>query len=134
MHTITKCLPKSALIVLLAAVVLFGSSCSVMRTGTPANNVIGKWDGSITVPNQGDIKLIFEFFKNADGDLRGFLSVPQQSDQPLFIENVTLDGSALQITIENIGASYSATLDGSKLDGEFSQGGGKFPLVVERVN
>ncbi|MFC1551031.1 hypothetical protein ACFL6P_00565 [Candidatus Latescibacterota bacterium] len=134
MHTIIKSLPNTALIFAVAVFVMLGVSSPPLHAESPANDTLtGKWEGSLTVPNQGDVKLVFEFFFNADGDRRGFLNVPQQSDDSIFIMDVTIDKGAVALSIEQIGIEYSGTLDGNTIDGEFRQGGGKFPLVLKRV-
>ena len=132
MHTIIRSLPKKAIILALAVFVMLGLSNSAVRAETPAADTIaGKWEGTLTVPNQGEVKLVFEFFFNADGDRRGFLNVPQQSDDSIFIMDVTIDKDAVALSIDQIGIEYSGKLDGNTIDGEFRQGGGTFPLVLE---
>ena len=132
--TFLQRLPKSALILALAVIVMLGPASSTIRAEFPAaDKLTGTWEGTLTIAKGPQLKLVFEFFINADGDYRGFLTVPLQSEFPMFIEKVTIEGATVSVTIDNIGISYSGTLEDNSIEGKFKQGGGEFPLVLNRA-
>ncbi len=118
---------------ILLAFFLLVSACSTMNMASkPAGKLVGKWEGTLAVPNQGNLLLKFEFFTNVDGDRRGFLDVPQQTNQPMFLDDIAFDGSILTVSLEDAGASFTGTLKGDSIAGTFKQGGGELPLTLTR--
>ena len=126
---------KQLIILSLAAIMFLSSSCSTMNmVSKPADKLAGKWEGTLAIPQQGDLLLKFEFFTNIDGDSRGFLDVPAQADRPIFLDNIAFDGSVLTVTLEAEGASFTGKLKGDSITGMFKQGGGELPLTITRAN
>jgi hypothetical protein len=122
-------------VIALIAFLLLAPACSTLNmVSKPADKLAGKWEGTLAIPNQGDLLLKFEFFTNVDGDSRGFLEVPTQTDRPMFLDNIVFDGSMLTVVLEDAGASYSGTLKGDSISGMFKQGGGELPLTITRTD
>jgi|GEM_PF-3587636 uncharacterized protein len=134
MNKSIKCLPKSALIVLLAAVVLFGPACSLMKPGAPADPLAGNWEGSLTIPDGTVLSVFLEFYTDADGDYGAFLKVPQQSENTISVQDITLDKKALTFNVEEVQAVFKGTIErNDTFEGAFSQGGTIMPITFNRV-
>ena len=100
-------------------------------TAQSIDDLVGEWGGSI---DMGVAKLRAEFtFKIVDGELRGSMKSPQQSDQSFPLKDVTLEGDQLTVSIPAIAGTYTATLktDPITLEGTWEQLGNKLPLNLQ---
>ena len=89
----------------------------------------GKWTGNIQVQGYS-IPLVLNIEQN-DAGLTATLDSPQQKAFGIKAK-AKADGDKLKVEIPEIGASYSATLDGNTLDGTYSQMGFSLPLKLTR--
>ncbi len=107
---------------LIAAVVL----CSL---GVAAQDYTGTWKGTIQVQSYS-IPLVLHIEQTEQG-LTASLDSP---DQNAFGIKATakVKGEKLEVSVPEIGASYSAKLDGNTLDGNYSQMGFSTPLKFTR--
>ncbi|MFC1551032.1 hypothetical protein ACFL6P_00570 [Candidatus Latescibacterota bacterium] len=127
-------LPKTTLIAMLAALVLFCPACSLMKTGTPADNLTGNWEGSITIPDGTVLQLFLEFYTNADGDYGAFLKVPQQTENSISVQDITLDKKEVTFNVEEVQATFKGAIESNDMfKGAFTQGGQLMPVVFNRA-
>jgi hypothetical protein len=97
----------------------------------------GKWQGQLEVPNpqtqqKQTLNLILRFETNAKGEYLAFVDNPEQKLSGIVVNEVTLAEGKLVVKIAAIRGEYNATLAGKTMTGEWSQGGGKLPLVMTR--
>ena len=109
-------------LLLIAAVML----CSL---GVAAQDYTGTWKGTIQVQSYS-IPLVLHIEQTEQG-LTASLDSP---DQNAFGIKATakVKGEKLEVSVPEIGASYSAKLDGNTLDGNYSQMGFSTPLKFTR--
>jgi pimeloyl-ACP methyl ester carboxylesterase len=106
---------------------------AVSQEQTPQVKPEGDWKGTL---NAGGTKLdLVLHVSKKDGALTATLDSPDQGATGLPIESITVTGKSLQFEMKSLGANYEGTFsaDNSQIEGEFSQGGQKFPLTFKRV-
>ncbi len=90
----------------------------------------GVWKGTIDIPG---MKLTVEVTLKQEGDgLSGTIDIPQQGASDLALESVTQDGATVTFQISGVPGepTFKGTLDGTKLIGDFIQGGQAFPFML----
>lgn len=92
----------------------------------------GSWSGALDVGGQS-VPLVFHFQEAEGGGWTGRLDSPAQGAMGIPIPSVTFAEGRLALDMPAMGARYEASLEeGSRLVGEWRQGGGTFPLVLTR--
>ena len=94
----------------------------------------GHWEGEIQIPGT---KLGIDVDLSQDGGAwKGDISIPLQNAKDLPLINIKVDGTAVSFEIQGIPGTptFNGTLasDGTKIAGDFAQGGGKFPFELRR--
>lgn len=92
----------------------------------------GSWVGQVSNPAGGVLNVVFRFERDQDGNVAAFLDSPDQGASGIPINEVTLDGDQLSLTITAAQASYAATFTDDRIEGTWSQGPGQQPLVLAR--
>jgi uncharacterized protein len=98
----------------------------------PVEGVAGDWLGALDV-GPTKLRLALHVEKTGDGGLSAILdSIDQGAKIP--VDTVVFEGGTLRLALKAIGASYEGTLnvEGSALEGMWSQGARKLPLVFHR--
>lgn len=93
----------------------------------------GHWEGAIEIPGQ---KLGIDLDFTQEGDSwKGDISIPLQNARDLPLINIGLEGAAATFEIEGVpgNPTFKGTLEGSRIAGDFTQGGATFPFSVERA-
>src|SRR5580692_8984391 len=93
-----------------------------------AQDLTGTWQGTVRPPdNPVDLRTIIKITKDSDGLKANFYSI-DQTPQP-FPVTLTIQGSAVKITIPGIGAGFEGKLsaDGKTIAGTVKRG---FPSPV----
>jgi uncharacterized protein (TIGR03435 family) len=106
----------------------------LLSIGAQAQDLTGAWQGTLTIPNAGrELRIVVQISKE-DTAWRGMFYSIDQSGQGIPINALTLQGSAIKMTIPNIGGSYEGRLeaDANTITGTFTQGG-PIPLVLRRA-
>ena len=97
------------------------------------SDIDGAWMGSL---DTGAMKLrvVFHIVNTADG-LTATMDSPDQGMKGLLTSSVTRNGVSLKIEAAKIGGAFEGTIaaDLSSIDGTWSQGGGKLPLVLKKL-
>lgn len=93
----------------------------------------GHWEGAIEIPGQ---KLGINLDFQQEGDAwKGDISIPLQNAKDLPLIDIRLDGTAAGFEIQGIPGkpTFKGKLEGDRIAGDFTQGGGTFPFSVERA-
>lgn len=100
-----------------------------------AQNVVGDWQGTLSLPNGRSLRIVMKITRAADESLKtAFYSIDQPSP-PLSASSTTLQGTAVKMAIPAIGGNYEGKLssDGNSIAGTWSQGGQPLTLNLERA-
>ena len=95
----------------------------------------GSWEGKLTLPGGVELRLVLRVEEKTRGDKKRRIAVldsPDQGRPGIPVTGIKLDGDKVTIEVKGIGGRFEGTLDKEKkqLKGEWSQGGGKFPLTL----
>jgi len=104
---------------------------SLALAQTP-EEVAGDWQGAIELPgNRLEIGITFELARTG---LAGTIDIPAQGAEALPLENVRLDGNRLTFAIQGVPGepTFTGTLRGNVIAGDFTQSGATFPFTLER--
>jgi hypothetical protein len=97
-----------------------------------AVNPAGTWEGSLKTPN-GDVGFVFNLHQDG-GNWVGEMDIPAQHISEMPLNAVKVDGAAVSFVLPGPGdPRFDGKLseDGKTLAGNFSQGGGSFPLELK---
>jgi hypothetical protein len=87
----------------------------------------GVWSGEL-----GPLEVFVRVETTADGTRVAFLDVPAQGAQGLAVPQVVLDGDSVTLGIPAIGVTFSGSLDGGAMAGEWQQGPSSNPLTLTK--
>lgn len=90
----------------------------------------GYWKGQIDLGGQ-QLEMAFNI-KAAENGYSATLDVPAQGAFDVPVDKTVFQDNHLQMTLSAMGASYSGTLKGETVEGEFTQHGMAFPLNLAR--
>jgi len=112
------------------AVCLFALTPWFHSLAQQKKEVTGEWDGTIA----GKLRIIVRLEPGADKALHGSLESVDQGHLKIDVDEMSIDGTKVQLEMKKIGASYNAELsaDGSELVGTWQQGGARVPLTLRR--
>ena len=110
---------------LLCTTLLVTLACLV----TVALDFTGEWKGSIVVQNDS-IPLVLHLVQTEEG-FTASLDSPEQQAYGMKV-TARVNDDRLEASVPEIGASYTAKLDGNTLDGTYSQMGFSAPLKLTR--
>jgi len=100
------------------------------RTGST-----GDWLGTLSVPGT-ELRIVFHIELTEAGTLAGTLDSPDQGAYGLRLSTVEEDSDSVVFAIASLGGRYTGRLseDGDAIAGEWTQGGGTFPLQLRRTD
>jgi non-heme chloroperoxidase len=119
------------------ALLWIGMLGSLLRSPLHAQDIAGDWQGTIMDQAQ-PLRTIMQISRADGGGWKvSLLSVDQSgTDHPRAASSVTLEGSVLKVTFNQLGGVYDGKLgaDGHSISGTWKQTGeGPFPLDYQRV-
>lgn len=128
-HDRIRSMQTSRIVHVLALLVALASSLRAQ----PALDASGTWRGSIAIPGAA-LAVVVEL-TSAAGAFSGTIDIPAQGATGLPLTNVSASGARVTFTIGGIpGApTFDGTIDGDRMTGTFSQGGGAFPFTLART-
>jgi pimeloyl-ACP methyl ester carboxylesterase len=104
-----------------------------LEAAEPAESkLVGVWQGTLEA---GPMKLRIVFdIKSEGGDVVGTLDSPDQHAFGIPMSRIALEGGAVKIESQAIQGTFSGTLsaDAGQIDGQWSQMGQSFPLLMRR--
>ena len=102
---------------------------------SPANavKIMGTWGGLISAGTQ-TLQIIFHLEANTGGALQATMDSPDQGQFGLPVSRAAFDGSILRLELDYADAIFEGTMavDGSSIEGTWSQGGASLPLLVAK--
>ena len=100
---------------------------------TPQVEPVGDWKGTIDAGG-AKLDLVLHVSKK-EGVLTATLDSPDQGATGLAIDSIVVTGETLRFEMKSLGASYEGvfSVDGSQIEGEFSQQGVKLSLTFKRL-
>jgi len=110
---------------------------SVPGSALLAQSLTGTWQGTLKPNPTTDLRLVFKISTSDKDTLKGVMYSIDQKTPAIPVGAVTLQGSAVKLTVPVIGGTFEGKLgsDGNSIDGSWSQGGPTpFPLHLTRAN
>lgn len=89
----------------------------------------GVWSGEL-----GPLEVFFRFETTADGSRVGFLDVPAQGAEGLAVPELVLEGDTVTLRIPALGVTYTGTLSGSEIAGNWQQAQTSNPLNLSKTD
>jgi pimeloyl-ACP methyl ester carboxylesterase len=95
----------------------------------------GVWLGTLKVPGV-ELRIGFVIQRNPDGALAGTLNSIDQGAMNIPLDGVAFRGDSLICFVKAIQGGYEGKIaeDGKTVEGKWKQGGGVFPLTLDRVD
>ncbi len=114
---------------LLATLVAFSSNY------LQAQDLVGTWQGTLTLPNGNELRVVFKIPKVDAPPQKGTLYSIDQGGATIPINPITLQGKEVKMTLPLIGGSYEGKLepDNETITGNWKQGPQPMALVIKRV-
>jgi uncharacterized protein (TIGR03435 family) len=100
-----------------------------------AQDLTGTWQGTLVVPGGKELRTVLKVSKEEGSGLRGVFYSIDQSGQGIPVNPITLQASAVKMSIPGIGGSYEGKLeaDGNTITGTFKQGPQPIALNLKRA-
>ena len=97
------------------------------------SDIDGTWSGTLDA-GMSKLRVVFHIMNTEDG-LIATMDSPDQGANGIPTSSVTRNGAALKIEAKGIGGVFDGKIaaDPSSVDGTWTQGGGRLPLVLKRV-
>lgn len=119
-------------LLLTALIILSELAGFAQQPAASPSPVAGHWLGTLNVGVP--MRLAFSVAET-DGKLSGTMASVDQSEAKIPLSTATVKEGAARLEIAAIGGVFEGKLskDGSEIAGTWSQGGGKFPLILKRL-
>lgn len=93
------------------------------------------WEGTLTLPNDIRLRLVFHLTTNADGTIRATMDSPDQAANGVKVDEVVRKDGSLKIVMKAILGEYQGKLNeaGTEATGDWKQAGASFPLTLKKV-
>jgi len=98
-----------------------------LATSTPNTSIEGSWQGKLVITPEKSMALVFHFNKTKNG-YKASVDVPSQQQFGLEFNKVSIADGQISLALDMAKIKYSATIEGEKITGTYSQGGFKAPL------
>ncbi len=98
--------------------------------------VSGTWAGTLNAGGQ-ELSLVFHILRGGDGLLSGTMDSPDQGAYGLVLSAVEEgDDGSVRFEFSMAGGEYTGQFsdEGDRIQGNWAQGGGSFPLLLERAD
>ena len=100
-----------------------------------AQDLTGTWQGTLTPPNGKELRIVIKVTKGDGGALRAMMYSIDQGGGGISANPVTLQGSAVKMSVPGVGGSYEGKLeaDGDSITGNWKQGPAPLALNLKRA-
>jgi alpha-beta hydrolase superfamily lysophospholipase len=100
-----------------------------------AQNAEGDWQGTLALPNGGDLRLVFHIRKDADR-YGGTMDSPDQGASGIPLGAIKADGASLAFDVPSLRGEFRGTWDdaGNQWRGDWMQSGLRLALNLTRAN
>jgi hypothetical protein len=89
--------------------------------------LVGRWTGQIA-----NIPMVIRFEQNAAGKIVVLMDSPTQNAKDIPVSDTTFADGKLTLKVARVFGEYVGALNGNKIDGTWTQGGNKLPLVLTK--
>lgn len=98
-----------------------------------SQSIAGTWQGSLQLPGR-ELRVVFKISTTDADNLKAVMYSIDQGGQPMSVNSVTLQGSALKMSVIGIGGTYEGKLssDATSIAGTWTQGQ-PLPLNLKRA-
>ena len=97
------------------------------------DQLLGEWNGPLTMPIGGSITAVFRFEQAKNGDFSGFIDLPDQGANGIPITEAILSDGKLILKIKSLGGEFTGELSKDKIVGNWTQTGmNSAPLALNR--
>jgi hypothetical protein len=91
----------------------------------------GTWQGKLQAAPGNSINIQFVFARKPDGSLAVTLNSPDNGAiKNIAADGVSYSGGTLKLQVPSLSGSYTGTVKGNTIEGQWSQPGGSIPLVL----
>jgi len=99
---------------------------------TPAMDLSGTWMGSLSAGG-ANLRVVFRISRSESGEWTAVMDSPDQGATGIPVQEVVLEGTALQIEMPNIGSRYVGEVHPQhrRITGRWMQGGAELALDLE---
>jgi len=113
------------------ALLLMTIACGSALAAPP--DIAGLWQGKLQVDASTALTIQFTFAKKADGTYSAVLNSPDNANiKNVAADSVALTDTALKLQVASLSGSYSGTVKGASIEGQWSQQGKALPLTLAR--
>jgi len=100
-----------------------------------AQDLTGTWQGTLAPPAGKELRIVIKVTKGDGSALRAVMYSIDQGGQPIPVNPVTLQGSAVRMTVPAVGGNYEGKLeaDGDSITGNWKQGPEPLALNLKRA-
>ena len=100
-----------------------------------AQDLTGTWQGTLQLPNGRELRTVIKVSKADGGGMRALMYSIDQGGQAIPVNPVTLQGSAVKMSIPGIGGTYEGKLeaDADSITGTWKQGPEPLALNLKRA-
>ena len=119
----------------MAIIVMIVLISIVLRIVRGSNKDIeGIWQGTLNAPGL-ELTIVFKISQQPDGHLTATIDSPDQSSFAIPVDEITFENGNLRLESKCIQGIFDGKIkeDGSTIDGQWEQEGGRLPLIVQRV-
>ena len=104
------------------------------KAAQSSKSLEGEWKGTLEAGGQ-KLRLVIRVTKGSGEKLSGAMDSLDQGANDIPISSVEQSGDQVKLELAGIGASYQGKMnaEGSEITGEWKQGGGSLPLVLQRA-
>lgn len=95
---------------------------------------VGRWEGSLALPNGQNIGVVIKITEGPDGKLAATLDSPSQGAVDLPLSDVVGEDHVLRFKLAVVNGSFEGKLEGDDtIVGAWTQGPGSLPLTLKRA-
>jgi uncharacterized protein (TIGR03435 family) len=97
-------------------------------------DLTGSWQGTLQLPDGRELRMVIKVAKDGS-NLSGQMFSIDQGGQPMAVSPVTLQGTAVKMTVPGVGGTYEGKVDadGNSITGNWIQGPNPVPLPLKRA-
>jgi hypothetical protein len=115
----------------LLVTLFMGGAALAQQAAAPSAELAGTWQGKLQVDPKTSMTIQFVFDKKPDGSYSAVLNSPDNGNiNNLAADSVSWKAGALSLQVPSLSGSFSGTLTGGSINGQWKQPGGALPLVL----
>ncbi len=110
--------------------------CSFLAAAAQESSLAGYWKGAIQTGGR-TFSFVFTFSMDAQEGIQGFLDLPEQDEQNIPIDEITITGNKIYLDMKKIQRKYEGEIspDKKKIVGVYIRSTGlRLPLTLERAD